>query len=404
MRIAYITAYTPYGRGETFVLDEMLMMAELGVDLVIVPRNPPREVFHKEAQKLLNQTIWLPLLDGLILFRFLQAISLRPRLWRVLWNVIINSRPLKILVKNLAVIPKAVFVAVLFKQRGVEHIHAHWGSTTATMAWVISELTGIPWSFTLHRWDIAENNMLKLKVERAVFARCISQAGRDEVLQIIGEEYSDKIKVLHLGVRVPERLPSEAHKPRQEFVIVCPANFVIQKGHRFLVEACKLLVDKEITNFQCLLIGDGPLEREIREQIAQYKLDGIIHLTGRLPHDALMQMYKNGEVDAVVLPSIVTDDGEKEGIPVSLMEAMAYGMPVISTDTGAIPELLCEGAGILVSPGSAEALAQSIQELIGDRSTRERLARKGRERVKADFNLEKNVQRLINMMKACAAQ
>lgn len=144
MKIAYITAQTPYGRGETFVLEEMLAMAELGVDLVVVPRNPPREVFHKEAQKLLDLTVFLPLLNWSITVRFLQAFVLHPRLRRILWKVLLHSRSPKILAKNLAVIPKAVFVAKILKRRGVEHIHAHWGSTTATMAWVISELTGIP--------------------------------------------------------------------------------------------------------------------------------------------------------------------------------------------------------------------------------------------------------------------
>lgn len=399
MRIAYITAHAPYGRGEAFVLEEMLEMVELGVDLDIIPRNPPREVFHSKARKLLNKTIWLPLLDGRIFFQFIHMLFQYPFLWRLLGVVFLHSRSVKVLIKNLAVIPKAVLVARLLKQREVVHIHAHWGSTTSTMAWAISEITGIPWSLTLHRWDIVENNMLKLKVKRANFARCISQNGRDDLLQIIGEEYSNKVKVLHMGVRVPEQLPNASQKRRPEFVIACPANLVPVKGHRFLIEASKLLSDEGISHFRWLIIGDGPLKKTISEQIAQYRLDGSICLMGHLPHEALIKMYENGEVDAVVLPSIITDEGEKEGIPVVLMEAMAYAIPVVSTKTGGIPELLRNGAGILVPERSADALAQAILRLREDEDMREKMGRKGRERVEIDFNLEKNVRLLLSYIK-----
>jgi len=398
MKVAYITAHTPYGHGETFVLEEMLMMAELGVDLIIVPRNPPKEVFHQDAQKLLGRTVWLPLLNWQILWEFLKAILLRPRLWRILWAVVRNSRSLKILVKNLAVLPKAVFIAKIFQQEGVEHIHAHWGSTTATMAWAISEITRIPWSFTLHRWDIAENNMLTLKIERSVFARCISEDGRNELLRMIGKDHSGKVKVLHLGVHIPEILPDMPQETHQEFVIACPANFVPKKGHRFLIEACALLLEAGVENIRCLLIGDGPLVAEIRDQVRQLRLEKVVHFMGRLPHRDLLAMYRRGEVDAVVLPSIVTPDGEKEGIPVALMEAMAYGIPVISTQTGGIPELLGEGAGIIVPPASSRALAEAIQQLMGIEKLRKEYAQKGYMKVKTEFNIKVNAQKLIDLM------
>lgn len=399
MKIAYITAHSPYGRGETFVLEEMLMVAELGVDLIVLPRNPPKEIFHKEAKKILDRTIWLPLISTRIILGFAKTFFLYPSLFGVISTILFHSRSTKVLIKNLAVIPKAVFLAKMLKDLNVEHIHAHWGSTTSTMAWVISELTGIPWSFTLHRWDIAENNMLKLKVHRSLFARCISKNGREEVIQIVGNEYSDKIIIIHLGVRPTGRLRSEAPKPDKKFVIACPSNFVPKKGHRFLIEACNLLVEKGVSRFVCFLIGDGPLEREIREQISRYKLNKMIYLTGSLPHDELMKLYERGQVDAVVLPSIITDNGEKEGIPVALMEAIAFGIPVISTPTGGILELLNGGAGLLVPPGSAKALVNAILELMNNIKLREKLAVKGKERIESEFNLEKNVHKLINCIK-----
>jgi colanic acid/amylovoran biosynthesis glycosyltransferase len=136
----------------------------------------------------LDRAVWLPLFSGQIFLAFLKTAVMKPHLWKVLTDILRHSRTPRILIKNLAVVPKAVFIADLLRQAKVRHIHAHWGSTTATMAWIASELTVIPWSMTLHRWDIAENNMLKLKVERSAFVQCISEDGRREVLRIVGEK------------------------------------------------------------------------------------------------------------------------------------------------------------------------------------------------------------------------
>ncbi len=399
MRIAYITAHTPFGRGETFVLEEMLAVVELGVDLLIVPRNPPREVFHGSARQISDRAIWLPLFNWQIFLYFLKAVALNLRLWGIIGRMICHSRTLKILVKNLAVVPKAIFVAGLLQKEPVDHIHAHWGSTTASMAWVISELTGIPWSFTLHRWDIAENNLLKLKVGRASFARCINENGRREVLQLVGETYYDKVKVIHMGVRLPEKAIIELRPSRSEFVFACPANLLPIKGHLFLIEACALLVNRDIRNFRCLLIGEGPLEGEIRRQIAKLGLGEVVTLVGGLPHEELLQMYSHGEIDAVILPSIVTDKGEKEGIPVALMEAMAYGIPVVSTDTGGIPELLSGKAGIIVREKDARELAEAIEKLMKEDKLRKEIGEAGRMRVRGYFNLVENTRTLLEEIK-----
>lgn len=398
MRIAYITAHTPYGRGEIFILEEMLGLVEAGVDLLIVPRNPPKEVFHAKAKELLDRTLWLPLLNWKILASFLLALITRPRLWNLIWRIFRESRSFWIILKNLAVLPKATYIARTFKRLKVDHIHAHWGSTTATMAWIISELTNIPFSVTLHRWDIAENNMLKTKAERALFFRFISEDGRIEALSLVGDKYQYKFKIIHVGVRIPQKQGGINEQLSRPFTIACPANLVLKKGHKYLIKACSLLVKQGIGGFRCLIIGDGPLENAIREQIEKEGLNDFVKLLGRIPHNVLLEMYERGEVDVVVLPSIITEDKEKEGIPVALMEAMAYGIPVISTATGGIPELLNGGAGLLVPSASSEALAEAILQLMSDQELREVLRNRAIERISQEFNLQTNVQRLIALM------
>lgn len=266
------------------------------------------------------------------------------------------------------------------------------------MAYVAAELTGIPWSFTLHRWDIAENNMLKAKAESAIFVRCISEDGKKEVLNLIGQNFATKVQLVHMGVFL-HALTAKESKGSERLIIACPANFVPVKGHRFLIEACALLREKGINEFQCLFIGDGPLEAEIRRLIAHHGLEGVVSLVGRLPHEELMRMYRNGEVDVVVLPSILTDTGEKEGIPVALMEAMAYGIPVVSTNVGGIPELLSNGAGLVVQDKDALQLARALETLAIDPKLARKIGERGRLKVEGKFNLRKNAASLELLFK-----
>jgi len=278
----------------------------------------------------------------------------------------------------------------------VQHIHAHWGSTTATMAYIISQLTGISWSFTLHRWDIKENNMLEEKVKSAKFVRCISENGRNELLSTISRKYENKVKVIHMGVKTPDKI-SEPNINRDFFTIVTPANLLEVKGHKFLVEACSILIERGIDSFQCIFYGEGPLRTELEKLIQEKGLTEYIKIPGSIPHQELLKIYKNHKVDIVVLPSITTADGEHEGIPVALMEAMAYGIPVISTNTGGIPELIGDGSGIMVEEKNAEAIADALERLIKDRDYRYEIGRKGRLKVGKEFDIEKNVRDLIEL-------
>lgn len=396
MKIAYVTAQTPFGPGEAFILEEMLAITELGVNLLIIPRNPSKEVFHKEGERLLGNTVRLPLLDKRIFFNFLKALLSKPHVWSIIGTIFHRSRTWKIAVKNLAILPKAVFVADSLRNEGVEHIHAHWGSTTATMAWIISELTGIPWSITLHRWDIKENNMLEEKIRSAKFVRCISENGRDELFNTIGRKYENRVKVIHMGVRIPDnRLEPKTH--RDVLRIVTPANLLEVKGHKFLVEACSILIERGVDGFQCVFYGEGPLKGILADIVRDGNLAEHIKLPGVIPHNELIEMYENHEIDIVVLPSITTVNGEHEGIPVALMEAMAAGVPVISTITGGIPELLDSGAGILVPPEDSEALADAIQLLMEDSEMRFKVGAKGREKVEREFAISCVAKKLVSL-------
>lgn len=397
MRIIYITASAPWGKGETFILEEMLEVKNQGVDLLIIPRNPPKEIFHKDAKELLKNSLWLPLIDLKIIFVFLYSFLIKKSSWKILSVLLKESRNYRIFFKNLAVLPKAVYVAGVIRKNNIGHIHCHWGATTATMAYAAAKIAGVPWSFTLHRWDIKENNMLAEKVRSAIFVRCISEHGKRELLAIIGKKYESKVAVIHMGVSVPSQVSMKNFR-KGLFTIVVPANIIEVKGHKYLIDAIESLVRDGVKEFECLFYGNGILREKLANDVKKRRLDGFIKMPGALPHERLIELYKNGKIDCVVLPSITTSSGEHEGIPVALMEAMAYGVPVISTNTGTIPELLSGGAGILVKEKSGADLAKAIKTIMFDQEAANKMTQVARKKIEDDFNVEKNTRALLKLI------
>ncbi len=394
MTIVYITAFIPFGRTESFVLEEISSIKGLFSNILIIPRNPSKEVFHQKAKELAKNALRLPLFNfEIVRVFFFSLLSLD--VWKVLIKIVFNSRNFKICLKNLSIFPKSIYLSRILKEKNVGHIHAHWAGTTTTMAYIIHCLTGIPYSFTSHRWDIYENNMLKEKVNTAVFARCISIKGKNDVISIVGQEFEKKVQVLHLGVALPELIFNGSHS-NKDFIVMTPANLLPVKGHQYMIEACDLLKKRGI-KVRYWIVGDGELEPGLKKQVINLKLGEDVLFLGRVPHEKVMRMYQNKEVDLVVLPSINTNDAQHEGIPVALMEAMAYQIPVISTDTGSIPELLVDGGGLLVSEKSADDLADAVERLLKDKDLYNNSGVSGRRKIEKDFSENMISRRLAEL-------
>jgi colanic acid/amylovoran biosynthesis glycosyltransferase len=384
---------------EPFVLAEIVELQRRAEALIVVPVWPDSPIFHGELTRQVDQySIRLPVISPMILgYAGAELLRSPRRVGRVLREIIKGSSSPRVLLKNLVVFPKAVYVARLVQRFGAHHIHAHWASVPATMALVVSRLTGVPWSFTAHRWDIVEDNLLATKVRSALFSRVISLHGRNEILNILEESRYSHLHVIHMGTSVPERRGACPPKQDREFLIACIGNLVEVKGHRYLIEACQLLRQRGI-RFVCHLIGDGPLRWDLHGMVQQLGLQQSVRLVGALPHDEVTRMFRERKIDLVVLPSIETSSGEHEGIPVALMEALAHRMPVISTASGGIPELLGDGAGILVKPADATALADAIQRIMEDSAFRASLVDTGFAKVSADFNIRTVADRLVALM------
>lgn len=387
MRLAYVTAQVPWGKSEQFVLPEVRAVLRRGHSVWMVPVRPDLRFSWPDGEALRDSALAAPLFTP----RYLAAVLfwVRRRPWttvRLVHAILRRSGSAKKTLKNLLVVPKAMQVARELGRRRIEHVHAHWATTPATMALVACRLADIPWSMTLHRHDIAERNLLVDKVRAASFTRVISEDGRRELLGYVGHDLDPTklrtIHLIHMGVDLPA---SPAHAPRPEpGPIVIAARLDEKKGHAYLFQSLALLRDTDHQPVRCLVIGDGPYRRPLETLRRELGLEAEVEFVGQLPHEQLFARYAAGGVAAVVLPSVTAPDGEREGIPVALMEAMAFGIPVIATPNGGTAELV-DGAGVLVPERDATALAAAVHRLLADAAFARATGAAGRRRIEERF-------------------
>jgi glycosyltransferase involved in cell wall biosynthesis len=382
VRLLYATSSLPHGPGEAFVIPEVRALVRRGHEVTIVPVHGRGPVLHDDAHELLDVTLAPSLVSLRIVTGAVRQLLRRPRRTLATLRVLLGSRSPRILAKNLAVLPKGLWLGAEAQRRGIAHIHAHWGSTSSTMALVASRLSGIPWSITVHRWDIEEDNLLAAKASGAVFVRTINDIGLRKLDIASGGRARDAF-ILHMGVDVPPAPSAAAANGR----VLAAASLREVKGHVYLLDAMRLLRARGVdVHLDC--VGDGPLREELERYVAQHGLEDAVSLVPALPHGELLERLARGEWSAAVLSSVVTPSGEHEGIPVSLLEAMSVGVPAVGTETGGIPSLLADGAGVLVPERDAEALAHALERVLTDPDLRRALVAAGRRRIEERFDVE----------------
>ncbi|HYY33050.1 MAG TPA: glycosyltransferase [Gaiellaceae bacterium] len=394
-----MTARLPFGDGEPFIVPEIAQLVEDGCDVTIVPVRGRGGVVHADARELLGRTLRAS--PPAVLRAALAELAREPLRTARAFLLVLGSRDLRILVKNIAVFPKGLWLGHYARGLGADHLHAHWASTTSTVAMVAAEIAGIPWSLTAHRWDIAEDNLLRAKAARACFVRAISAHGAQELSVLVGNAGSAPW-VLHMGVRLalPRPLEQRAGEPLR---VLTAARFVEKKGHVFLLEAVGLLRERGVP-LRLELAGEGPLEAELRQKVLDLRLADEVVFLGRVSHETLLSDMRGGRWGATALASIVTADGQLEGIPVSLIEALGCGLPAVATEVGGIPELLGDGAGLLVPPADPEALAEALALLSEDPALAQAVAERGRKRVEDDFSVERITRELLARFVECGAR
>ena len=401
VRVAYIMSRFPKIT-ETFVLYEILALEAHGVPVEVFPLLRERgDVVHPEAAAVVARAHFHPFVSWRILRAHLHYLRHRPAAYLSVLAEVLRGTwgSANFFVGALGIFPKVVRFAFEMQVLGVTHVHAHFATHPAAAALVIHRLTGIPFSFTAHGSDLhVDRRMLDRKVAAAAFAVTISAFNKEVMVQECGEWACDKIHVVHCGVEPQIFPPRRSAHAGGHLRILCVASFEEVKGHRYLIEACRLLREREL-HFSCDLVGTGPLQHEIEALVAAYRLQAVVRLHGARARREVVRMMAASDV--LCLPSVPTTQGKREGIPVVLMEAMATGLPVVSSRLSGIPELVADGAsGVLVEPRDSAGLAEALAWLGTDPALRLRMGRAGRQIVEESFNLQASARRLASLFAA----
>lgn len=378
MKLAYVTALFPCAPAEQFFEAEVRSIARQ-MEIVLIPTRPPSA--NLCYPELGAEVLALPLFDLRVAALALrQAVKTPRRALAALLQIAFGPSSLRARVVNVLAFPKALAVAHEVRRLGVDHVHAAWLTTPATIAWVVHRITGIPFSSTAHQHDIFSGNLLATKVRDARFTRVISERNRRKLVDQLPPDCAARCVTLHLGVEVPP-LPPEP--PERTPRLLCAARLCEWKGHRYLLEALAQLRDRGVA-FECDLAGDGELRAEVAQVIERFALADRVRMLGNVPHADVVRALAQSDYDLFVLAS-TEREGEHEGIPVAAMEAMAACVPVVSTATGSLAELVAPGEGLLVPQRDPAALAEAIATMLADPLERHLSGARSRAHVEASF-------------------
>lgn len=399
VRTAIAVLMTRFPRiDETFILREIVELERHGQPVLVVPilRGDTR-VVHEEAKPWVKRALYTPFLSPAIL-RSNLAVFLRDplRYLRLLFGLIAATliRP-STLMRTLALFPKSVHLSVVLTKRGIKHVHAHFASHATTAAYIIASLSDITYSFTVHGPDVFVHRvLLREKIAKAKFIRAISTFNKAFLCGLYPVLTDGKIEVVHTGVN-PDVYAEGEVEPREDSRVrlLSVAALTAHRGFPFVIDACARLA-KEGLDVECRIVGSGPLLETTQQWIAQHGLADRVFLLGARPQHEVAQFMR--ETDIFLLPSIIATDGQMDGIPLSLMEAMAAGKPVVASSISGIPELVTnEVSGILVDAAYAGRLADAVRRLAGDPQLRERLGRAGQLKVRRDFDIRRTAELLV---------
>jgi glycosyltransferase involved in cell wall biosynthesis len=278
----------------------------------------------------------------------------------------------------------------------IDHLHAHFAHDPALVAYLVHEMTGIPFSFTAHARDlyqVPEKALTdRIRESSAVVTCC---GANIEYLNQIAPSHQPKFSLIYHGVNLKDFQPlldagevSDLKIP----LILSVGRLVEKKGFQDLLRAL-LIVKQSGVSFQCAIYGDGPLCQELEQWIQEHGMTDEVSLKGDRTQQELISVYQDATLFA--LTPIQTEDGDRDGIPNVLVEAMAVGLPVITTAVSGIPELVEHNQnGLLYQSHDVEGISSGIIDLLQDVQKRRRLGSAASKKVREQFDVTQAASRL----------
>jgi colanic acid/amylovoran biosynthesis glycosyltransferase len=378
-RVGYVLKMYPRF-SETFVVNEVLALEEAGADLEIFSLRPPVDArFHASLAQVRAPVTWVDSssVRAAEAWQRLRLAGQRlPRLHALLPELLeVDARDAL----------QAVEVAEAAVARGLDHLHAHFGSVATTVARLAARLAGTTYSFTAHAKDVFHDSVddddLRRKLRDAAAVVTVSAYNVAHLRERFGADAESVVQVNNgidldgFAWRSPRRRPRH---------VVAVGRLVEKKGFADLLSAVHLLTvaGDEVT---CDLVGSGPLEGALRAQVERLGLADRVRLLGPRTQDEVVDALTAAAVMAA--PCVVGEDGNRDGLPTVILEAMALGTPVVSTPVTGIPEVVRDGeTGLLVPEHDPAALAAALRRLLDDADGRERTAVAARALVEAEYD------------------
>jgi colanic acid/amylovoran biosynthesis glycosyltransferase len=385
---------------ETFVLNEILELERQGVDLRIFSLKEPNDgIVHADVSRVRAPVAYVGRpRDALAIARAHTRVFRRsPRRYRAALRAV-AARPRPSSVKHFV---RAGVIADHVQREHIGHLHAHFASTAASVAIQVHRLCGVPYSVTAHAKDIYRHALdlehLRTKLRHARFAVTVSEFNRRRLAEL-GRPDAERV---YNGLDLRRFAPNGRRRDDPPLVLAV-GRLVEKKGFDVLIRACAHLRD-DGTSFRCAIVGKGDQEGALRGLVERLGLRDYVELTGPLPRETLLELFPRASV--VAAPCVVGRDGNRDGLPTVLIEAMALRIPVVATPVTGIPELVEHGrTGLIVPERDARALADAIRRLLLEPETTRRLADAARERVERDFDLQQNVARLRSLFEESATR
>jgi glycosyltransferase involved in cell wall biosynthesis len=412
---------------ETFIANEIYLLEKLGLKLklfsILERRDPQR---HALVDAIRAPVDYLPQVTPLDEAPFLVWLRRNaPKFFGGHWRLL-KARPVKYAGTMLAALrlafkhrraplrPETSFVKE-FLQAGaiaqsvlaagtIRHLHAHFCHSATTVAMFVSRLCGLPFSFTAHAKDVHvyalnPGDLLQTKLRRAKFAVTCVRANQEH-LASLGMKETPIYNIYH-GLDTWRFAPRAggAEEPATP-MLLSVGRLVEKKGFPVLIEACRMLKDRGY-RFRCQIIGaPGPCASQVASLIRELELEQIVELRPAVTQEELGNVYRQATL--FVLPCQIADNNDRDGIPNVLVEAMASGLPVVSTNVSGIPELIESGVnGLLAPQKDARALADAVARLLDAPALRRELGGAAREKVCRLFDAESNILALHRLFLDC---
>ncbi len=400
MNIAYVVGTYPL-LTTTFIDREIEQLGARGTPVRVVslrrPGGPlsPRQTEVSRAVEYVLPVGVTTLLSAVAMWLFRRPVTL---LGVTLWLITRRHPSLRARVKTVAHIGEAVVVAdMLTRSHRPDHLHAHFIDRAAVVALVAARLLGVEFSVTAHANDIYVNPvLLPEKIETSRFVATCTEYNLKHLEQLAPT--GADIVAIHHGIDLHRFEPPATRPDSGTLRLLAVGQLKEKKGFSFLLDACAAMKDRGLS-FECVIVGEGPLRAQLEDQIQRLGIGEAVTLTGALAHDEVLQHFR--DADVFVLPCVVGEDGDRDGIPNVVLEAMAMSLPVVSTRHSGIPEAVDDGlSGILVEPADSAALVDAIGSLHGQQGRRIQMGTAGRRIVSERFDLTTNVEKLARLLAA----